>query len=399
MDVKYATSVIWMIIVQLPLHLSFVHKDLLPHPANLTLQILNRSLQLSWDCNALKELSNITEFWISVKAPHEKNFTPLQEVKCSAGETKLELQTHVTLKVDIQINEKTTHFTREIVVIPEGMEETAASNATCELYVTSMRCYWNFGKNAPDDTNYTLLLIQNNSELQCQHYENDQQRRTGKCEIPDLKINEAEMSTILLEGNNKKDIQIYAKRFEPLSKEVFQPPTNISLIFTKNEVEFYWSQPKTFYTAANHCFKYQMQDSRGNIEPDIDAKYTYKKDISSFQEECPLRMRARGKDTCYMDTNWGEWSEELKCGPVPPSSAINIITYTAIAAAVIIACLVLLLLCMRSCKLLFPAIPHPRKYSLKPTNQEKELDNENLKCKQMIPILESEEPDVICLEN
>ncbi|KAE8622332.1 hypothetical protein XENTR_v10005196 [Xenopus tropicalis] len=282
------------------------------------------------------------------------------------------------------------------------MSESAANNISCELYdITSMRCYWDFATNAPDDTNYTLLLIQYDSqyqyELQCQHYEHDRQRRAGKCEFHDLRKNVDDKASVILVGNSKENIQIYAKGFYPSHKEIFKPPTNISLLFSENEVTIYWSQPKTIHI-AEECFEYRVQDVHGKMKPfdlpDGSSKYT--KDISSFEEECPLRMRARGTEACGIDTNWGEWSEELKCrnhGPSFPKD--NIIIYTAIATAIILACLVLLLMCMRCFKIIFPPIPHPKKYSVtsKPTYQVNEWDNESLKSIQIIPVLESEEPD------
>ncbi|KAG8450584.1 hypothetical protein GDO86_003015, partial [Hymenochirus boettgeri] len=194
------------------------------------------------------------------------------------------------------------------------INETAAENVSCELYGSSlMRCTWNYGRNAPKDINYTVLMRQEQHEKECENYQNDRTRKTGKCEFRDLNVESHESICILVEGSD--DVQLSVKWFNPLKIDILQPPKDISVVNLEHDVILHWTKPDTFYTASNTCFQYIIQDMKRNKEYYANGgNNTYKVPVPSKNEECTLRMRAKGTLACDMNTNWGEWSEEIQCG-------------------------------------------------------------------------------------
>ncbi|XP_066454730.1 interleukin-5 receptor subunit alpha-like [Eleutherodactylus coqui] len=324
---------------------------------NLSLRIRNKQAFLTWKCDVpIENFSNVS-YYIYLK--HEDWEFEKEENVCGK-EIELSLQNHPLNPVCVQVvpalNNNVCQIVSEICTYPGGTQ--TAESIQCIVYdASSMNCTWTLGENISYKTEYTLSLKQNANVINCPQYINDLERKTGSCSFHDLTLDYFDDVTIIL---NRKGSEHYVlkEEFQPANKEIFNPPMNLTVTYTEENLRLSWRRPHTQYNIPESCFQYQVQRNQELLS---DVKNPYS--MSNLEKKCLIRVRARGDSSCGMNNNWGLWSEEISCaGPQKPDNTEIIILFILLG----LSCFIILLTIMiniqykRIIKFLFPRIPRPK---------------------------------------
>ncbi|XP_075052600.1 interleukin-5 receptor subunit alpha-like [Mixophyes fleayi] len=362
-------------------------------PTNLSVKTREPYLLLFWDCDVPEENLNDITYEIYRKSFEETWNYETERNECSQEipltQTYKDLPT-VCLKVTPAVrNKPCEQFSSEICVDSER-KETLAENISCIVYnVSSMICKWTFGKYEQHNTTYSLYVMQEEKSKQyCQQYEYDQERRMGSCTIHDLNLHFFKDVTIIFEGSGP-ETQIIKDLFKPAEQEIFNPPRNITLLCSGEDITIYWKSPHKHYVAADECFEYMIEK---NKEPYITTGNQYT--ISNLVKECSIRIRAKGKQLCEMNTNWGQWSEMKVC-EMHQNNPEHTLDVALISAIVLSGLIIVLLITItvqykRTLNLCFPRIPQPKNYF--DCTEDCEINIQNNDCVDALqPVFETEE--------
>ncbi|XP_063300670.1 granulocyte-macrophage colony-stimulating factor receptor subunit alpha-like [Pelobates fuscus] len=335
---------------------------------NLTWKIIQRKLHVSWECNIPKEIQQNISFSVTMDNP----FLPTKRSTKNKHETFL-LYPDTKLMVTTYINGRETLIkSNEVSVIFEGMKGTAAENVSCVVLSTYITCSWNYGKNAPNDTVYTLFMRQHNMELMynMSTFEYDAQKRKVNCRISDLKDYFAHVC-ITIEGSSKENIQMFVMCFTPAEKEMLNPPGHISLERSSQSITIRWARPYSLSeqeAVGNNCYEYNIQIDE-KIK-DVISTENYTVHTSLLKEDCWFKIRARGMHSCGLTKEWGEWSKQVPCG-YSNINMDNVLIPSFVAAGVLVTIIILLSICIWQWDKCFPTIPKPKIYlDIQHTNEQ-----------------------------
>ncbi|XP_053562401.1 granulocyte-macrophage colony-stimulating factor receptor subunit alpha [Bombina bombina] len=362
MDTKLCAFLVWMTV---PFYLISAYEEYfyLLRPKNLTVTMVNRTLLLSWNCNIPKEILSNTSFKIFEKDYESWNKESLYKVDSNIRQQNLPLQLEADLKVMTVLNGRENDNMSEVISFKDqGLNGTKAENLSCKLQNITMSCTWAFGKNAPEDTVYSLYLQQDDEEIKCQNSAINKNRRV-ECIFQNLKIKYFEDARFIIEGTSKEKIQLFIDIFSPAKAELFNPPliTNYS---TQTIIDLKWRQPYTVYNAAKTCFEYEIQINTTKLKSyTVNGWNELNISRPSSKEKCLINIRARGIDSCTMSTQWGQWSNTVSCDKdVEESMVTEVMLFSFVATGIIAVMVILLLLCIRFkiLSILFPSIPQPK---------------------------------------
>ncbi|XP_073523466.1 interleukin-5 receptor subunit alpha-like isoform X2 [Phyllobates terribilis] len=275
-------------------------------PENLSLTVTNNEAFLTWSSNISRENSHDLFYKFYLES-QESIF--LTNVNVYEGNAVLRLpdytSSEVCVKVVTAVNGEECKNTSEIkCVIPETMD----INIQCVVYnIFSMTCTWTYSENATYSTENTLSLWQDTTNINCEQYVNDVKMRRGKCTFHDLNIDYFKDVTIFL---NRKGSEGYVIKdcFKPVEKEILNPPTNVTVRHSEENVILSWKSPRTNYPVSRSCFQYQIEKNKELI-----SNVRNPQSLSNFEKKCLIRIRAKGDHNCGLNTNWGQWGEEISC--------------------------------------------------------------------------------------
>ncbi|XP_044139951.1 interleukin-5 receptor subunit alpha-like isoform X1 [Bufo gargarizans] len=358
---------------------------------NLSLSIRNKEGFLTWDCDIpMENVSNISyeiflklEDWEFVKDAHVCG----EAISLSLLD---DAPSPVCVLVTPYLNlEKCQNAS---ICLNPGRNQMA-ENIECIVYnVSSMKCTWSYGKNLQYKTEHNLSLEQDATIINCQQYVNDLEMRTGSCTFHNLTVHYFKEVTIILNRKGSEN-HVLKDTFKLAEKEIFSPPNNLTVGYSKENVIWSWTRPHTQYAVSQSCFNYQMENNKKLID-DVSSPFS----ISNLDKECLIRIRARGDHTCGMNTNWGQWSGEISCD-VPQEQSdktdfIILIILLGLSCLIILLTIIISIQYKRISTLFFPRIPQPKNYFDEPQNYKTDT-----KIDLMSPVLStSETEEYICLQ-
>lgn len=326
---------------------------------NLSLRITNKEAFLTWDCDvSMENFSDISYEILSNTFYEDWEF--LADAKGCSEEIQVtlpnDLPSPVCFKVVPVLNPEKPQNASEICLNPGRNEMT--ENIQCFVYNTSsMKCTWTFGKNVSYDGNCTVYLKQDATIKTCQQYVNDLEMRKGSCSFHDLTIQYFKDTAIILNTNGSELKYV----FKPAEREIFNPPTNITVRHSNENVILSWRGPDTQYPAPDSCFQYQVEKNKELI-----SDVSNPQSILNLEKECVIRLRAKGEPICGMNTNWGQWSGEILCESPQKqpdkTELIILIILMGLSGFIILLTIIISIKYKRIVKSLFPRIPQPKNY-------------------------------------
>ncbi|XP_075122486.1 interleukin-5 receptor subunit alpha-like [Leptodactylus fuscus] len=327
---------------------------------NLSLRIRNKEAFLIWECDFPIEKFSHISYRIFLNSEFEAD-----EQVCGE-EVAIILQNDFPVPVCAQVvpvvNNEECGNKSKICLKPEhvtGRNKTA-ENIQCIIYNATMKCTWTFGKNVPDKMEYTLSVMQDTTIMNCQQYVYDLENRTGSCFFHNLTIHYFQAVTVILNIKGSEG-HVIRDQFTPAEKEIFNPPTNLKVNYSKEYAILSWKRPYTHYTVPESCFQYQMEKNK-ELTSDISNTYF----ILSLEKKNVIRVRAKGEHICGMNTEWGQWSEAISCDAPQEKSDKNefviLISFLVLALFIITFTIIISIHYKRICKFLFPRIPEPKNY-------------------------------------
>ncbi|NXC48982.1 CSF2R factor, partial [Penelope pileata] len=191
-----------------------------------------------------------------------------------------------------------------------------------------MNCTWQAGRNAPGDTQY-FLYWQNSRDddvMECELYIKDENGRHMGCRFKNVMIGNKKAYFVVNGSSEDSLIQFYDEYIELYEVEKLMPPSNVTVNCdsTSNNCTIKWRRPQISHFNVDKCFKYEVKITskvnltvRTKLMEDFiflpgDLKYEFKS--YSVKIKYVLKIRARGKKTCFVSRNWGEWSEPVEFG-------------------------------------------------------------------------------------
>ncbi|XP_066455962.1 granulocyte-macrophage colony-stimulating factor receptor subunit alpha-like isoform X2 [Eleutherodactylus coqui] len=279
---------------------------------------------------------------------------------------KIDFEMHKGVSVQLVIRNKTSGKTqrrdKEEIYMPEGKNNSAAENFACVIYnVSIMNCSWTVGKEAPEDTQYSLVLRQN-TNVECQDYRKDSFGRQVGCILKRPNISfKAEVYVVVLGLSNQTSIQFFDKVYDdPIQDVILDPPRNITLTYNSDELEIKWQKPETYEDMPENSFCYNIIIN-GNVKKDIcgSKENVYKTSEYHPNERVTVAMRVKW-DQKYSDYSaWSAWSKPITGGNSPPLTSHDILIVLGVVTAIILIVLIFLCYRFRIWMRLFPQIPKP----------------------------------------
>ncbi|XP_063813422.1 granulocyte-macrophage colony-stimulating factor receptor subunit alpha-like [Pseudophryne corroboree] len=383
------------------------------HRANLSVKTNGSHIFLFWDCDVhriyeihmktsegqweylTEDLQNVSQLDQSnvdlqnVSQLDQSNVISVQqETKCSKEIPLKQLKKApplICLKVIPFLDSNECEHLSSEICGKFGRNGTLAENISCSVYNTSMICKWMFGTYVQQNAMYKLSLIQNNLIQQNnQQYEYDQKKRTGSCILHDLKLNFFIDVTIIFEVHGLERQEYW---FKPAAQEIFNPPTNIKLLCSLEDTEIHWNVPHTQYNVTDECFEYMIEMNKEHYKT-TNNTYT----IPIMENKRSVRIRARGKQLCQMNTNWGQWSEEKVCDIKQDKKTLDatIISVIVVSGLIIVLFIISTVHYKRIYNVCFPPIPKPKNY-FDWTQDGKINIEENIYVAAILPTFETEE--------
>ncbi|XP_041128897.1 interleukin-5 receptor subunit alpha-like [Polyodon spathula] len=188
------------------------------------------------------------------------------------------------------------------------------TNVDCIIYNISMlNCMWETNKEVPADSQFIVHFKQDDHAAACHLSIQKKQKEHFKCHFQQLEIkyNELQKINISVNGSNKDyKINTYSKLFNPFSIEKLNPPVNVHLSLSENNIILTWEQPPTEYNISKCCFIYEIMDSNG-----VRSQKTFKRNESiSFTSPradtstMAFQVRVNGRSLCRNPGIWSHWS-------------------------------------------------------------------------------------------
>ncbi|XP_066554179.1 interleukin-5 receptor subunit alpha isoform X2 [Amia ocellicauda] len=250
-----------------------------------------------------------------------------------------------------------------------GISVINISNVSCIIYdLHLINCTWKTNKDVPENSNFTLLLRQKTEEI-CHVKVLERQKDNFRCHFMNVEIeyDDINLVDLTITGYSKEfTINQSNTYFNPFRLEKLNPPINVSVSKTAEDVTLSWEQPVTTYSFEPICFIYEIKDSIGrNIK--VPAS-NVKKYVFHHHKGTPAKnnrffqVRVNGNAICREPGYWSDWSQRVYLDneieirtdfmvPVIISSTIftllfAILLYTSYETQIK--------------KKLFPPIPHPK---------------------------------------
>ncbi|XP_072254509.1 granulocyte-macrophage colony-stimulating factor receptor subunit alpha-like isoform X2 [Pyxicephalus adspersus] len=204
-----------------------------------------------------------------------------------------------------------------------GKENTAAENFSCVVYnVSIVNCSWTPGREAPKDTQYSLVFRQKDFlqetqvNIPCENERMDSHGRQIGCVSYSPNIDFGKSMNILLEGkSNVTSIGFYENILKLINYVILDPPRNITLNYTSNKLVITWERPKTHNDCKDKCFEYSI-NKYGEIT-DVIRGNSYETQNLILDQKITVSMRARYREH-YLDRDrkpeWSRWSEPFTFG-------------------------------------------------------------------------------------
>ncbi|XP_041081151.1 interleukin-5 receptor subunit alpha-like isoform X2 [Polyodon spathula] len=240
------------------------------------------------------------------------------------------------------------------------------TNVNCIIYnISTLNCTWDTNKEVPDDSQFIVHFKQDERAAVCYLYIQKTQKEDLKCNFQQLEIEYSEMKKINISVNgSSKDYKMntYSELFDPFSIEKLNPPVNVRLSLSVNNITLTWEQPPTKYNFPKHCFIYEIMDSNGASSQKM---FKGNENISvTFQRAdtstTAFHVRVSGRLLCRNPGIWSDWSVVYlkEQHPIPQ--------YVGPVVASVVITLILMIsffLCKRFQieDILFPPIPDPKK--------------------------------------
>ncbi|XP_075706896.1 interleukin-5 receptor subunit alpha-like [Rhinoderma darwinii] len=247
------------------------------------------------------------------------------------------------------------------------------NNVSCVLFnITNLNCSWNFRKDAPNDTNYSIALRLNFKWLACTNYIKRSKKNVG-CYMQDVFSNYKD-ATILnrIRIGFFSDVHNFSKTFRPEAVEILTPPRNI-LVSSENESTIIkWLPPASITIidlqdgmtstsdseeGDNFVYEIRVTEDKSNQIfrqiNDTEKEEQIFPDLAKDKKYClQIRARHRSKFSKF----WGEWTKPVfinKDNKIFPEWILIGIAPALLAALAFY-------LCKRYIKiLLVTPIPHP----------------------------------------
>ncbi|XP_072254506.1 interleukin-13 receptor subunit alpha-1-like [Pyxicephalus adspersus] len=202
-------------------------------------------------------------------------------------------------------------YMESFIVTPEGKPDTAAEHFSCEIFLVSyVDCSWMAGREAPEDTQYQLVLRQFSVDVPCQDYRTDSFGRQVGCHLksPNIDFNTT-VYALVVGWSNETSVQFLDALFILNDYEILEPPRNIDLNYSSTDLEITWEKPKTHDRSGTHCFIYSI-NINGNITGGIKGN-SYRTNKLPLNENVNVSMRAKWdlSNGCSKNRKWSRWSE------------------------------------------------------------------------------------------
>ncbi|XP_066454728.1 granulocyte-macrophage colony-stimulating factor receptor subunit alpha-like isoform X2 [Eleutherodactylus coqui] len=246
----------------------------------------------------------------------------------------------------------------------EGKNNSAAENFACVIYnVSIMNCSWTVGKEAPEDTQYSLVLRQNlgNIFVECQDYRKDSFGRQVGCVLkrPNISFN-LKVYVAVLGFSNETSIQFFDKVYKAIQDVILDPPRNITLTYNSDELEIKWQKPETYDDMPENSFRYNII-IKDKVTKDIcgSKENVYKTSEYHPNERVTVAMRAKWDQKYSHYSEWSAWSKPITGGNSPPLTSHDILIVLGVVTAIILIVLIFLCYRFKIWMKLFPQIPKP----------------------------------------
>ncbi|XP_075052601.1 granulocyte-macrophage colony-stimulating factor receptor subunit alpha-like [Mixophyes fleayi] len=287
--------------------------NIAPIPTNLKVALKPGLINVTWDCNISKSMENYSYKILLPKGIQQPIDLHNCFIEINSFE-KNELILHNGLEVGLLTckDGKKVETNWKITFTPEGKNDTAADNLSCVIYnVSVMNCSWSVGKEAPEDTQYSLELRQFEKNYKCQHYRKDSFGRQVGCVLKQHAgiIYEKFVYIQVTGSSNQTSIKFMDKHIKPNNHVTLDPPRNIMLSYNSNLLEIKWERPNTHNYEPDKCFQYDISINGEGLNKDITGP-SYTADKYYSNEEVTVTMRVKWKSFCSENSEeWSRWSD------------------------------------------------------------------------------------------
>ncbi|XP_013805893.2 granulocyte-macrophage colony-stimulating factor receptor subunit alpha-like [Apteryx mantelli] len=363
-DTPGLIRVIWWMTLFHPLHADTYCMKLETQESPITNLILNwRKMELSWESSM-----NFSEYTCAVATNKTSIQKKVESAPCHfPKEVKLPIHNGAVFTIEVP----NTNISKSCAFCPGGMPGTAITNFSCVIYnVSLMNCTWHAGRDAPGDTQY-FLYWQNSGEeeeRECELYVKDENGRHTGCQFQNVMIKDT--TTYFMVNGSSKDslIRFHDEYIELYTIERLTPPLNVTASCTgyPQGCIIEWQEPLTSHVENKNCFQYEIniqnkdEPKEEKMDPPVRVRnYRYEFQNFNVKKIYILKIRARGKH-CFVNSNWGEWSEPIEFGQGKDDFIFVILVL--IALGTISVTLLQSFLCKRYCsfKRICSPIPQPR---------------------------------------
>ncbi|XP_077335837.1 granulocyte-macrophage colony-stimulating factor receptor subunit alpha-like isoform X2 [Lithobates pipiens] len=297
------------------LELTHSEKEISLLPTNMKIHLYPGLIHITWDCNITESMKNYT-YDITFQDATDETIT-LSDCffdYCIPKHMDFEIHHGLHIEVFVKNISDTNDIieTKELTAMPEGKENTAAENFACVVYnVSIVNCSWTAGREAPKDTNYSLAIRNSDTCVPCEDYRHDSFGRQVGCVLKSPNINFNNKNYIQLVGSSEEtSIRFYDARLKLNNYVILDPPRNISLNYSMNNLEITWEEPET-YNRMIDCFDYNIKINEADNITITRGPNSYKAAILLDNENLAVSMRMKWKSRCSENLNWSRWSEPI----------------------------------------------------------------------------------------
>lgn len=323
-------------------------------------------INITWNCNITKTMEEYIYKVIFQEAYPEK----LNVTHCSffhEVHRNMEFILHKGLIVKLRVDKarKNVYSSKEVIYMPEGKNYSAAENFSCVIYsVSIMNCSWTVGKEAPEDTQYSLILRQTpiNVFVKCQDYRTDSFGRQVGCVLKHPNISFNSKVYVEVSGlSSQTSIQFFDNVFRPIDDVILDPPRNITLTYNSAELEIKWQKPETYDKSKESCFLYNINIKGKKLRDNQEREENvYKTTKFHPNEKVTVTLRVKWLNKCSSYQEWSAWSEPHIIGNDSAQlTTDHILIVVGVGTAIILVILIFLCYRFRIWKKLFPQVPKP----------------------------------------
>ncbi|XP_077335835.1 granulocyte-macrophage colony-stimulating factor receptor subunit alpha-like isoform X2 [Lithobates pipiens] len=304
------------------LELTHSEKEISLLPTNMKIHLYPGLIHITWDCNITESMKDY-KYDITFQNAADKTITLSDCFYDYCIPKHMDFDIHHGLHIEVFVKNKsdtidtfdTTDIieTKELTAMPEGKENTAAENFACVVYnVSIVNCSWTAGREAPKDTNYSLAIRNSKNCVPCEDYRHDSFGRQVGCVLkspPNIDFS-ADNYIQLVGSSEETSIRFYDARLKLNNYVILDPPRNINLNYSMNNLEITWEKPET-YNWRDNCFVYEIKINEGDNIEIAGEQNSYKAAILLDNENLSVSMRVKWKESCSDNKNWSRWSEPI----------------------------------------------------------------------------------------